>query len=76
MNNRVIRVCIEKEPKLYEELESAMMNYTQYEGCYIMQYSEYRGSEGWMIGEFMLREAGTHQAQSSWRGFFAQKNGD
>ena len=54
----IIRVCIEKEPELYEELMSATMNHTQYEGCYVMQYSEYRGDEGQMMGEFMLREAG------------------
>ena len=64
MNNRVIKVCIEKEPELYEELVSATMNHTQYEGSYVMQYSECRGGEGQMIGEFMLREAGTHQAPS------------
>jgi hypothetical protein len=58
MNNRVIRFCIEEQPELYEELISATTNHTLYEGCYVMQYSEHRGSEGQMIGEFTLRQAG------------------
>ena len=39
------------------DLYSAMMEHREYDGCYVMQYSEYRDSEGRMIGEFMLREA-------------------
>lgn len=57
MINRVIKVCIDKAPELYGELESAMMNHTQHEDCYVMQYSEHRDSEGRMIGEFILRES-------------------
>jgi hypothetical protein len=57
MNRRIIKVFIEKEPERYEELMSATVNHTQYDGCYIMQYSEYLNSELQMIGEFMLREA-------------------
>jgi hypothetical protein len=57
MSHRVIRVCIGKEPELYEELIAATTNHTLYEGCFIMQYSEHRGYEGEMIGEFTLRQA-------------------
>jgi hypothetical protein len=57
MNRRIIKVFIEKEPERYEELMSATVTHTQYDGCYIMQYSEYLNSELQMIGEFMLREA-------------------
>ena len=57
MSNRVIRVIIDTEPELYAELESAMMNHTRYEGCYVMQYSEHRDSELRMVAEFLLREA-------------------
>jgi len=61
MNKRVIRVSIEKEPELYKELESAMLEHREYDGCYIMQYPEYRNSEYQMIAEFILREAATHR---------------
>ena len=57
MNRRIIKVFIEKEPERYEELMSATVTHTQYDGCYIMQYSEYLNSELQMIGEFMLRDA-------------------
>lgn len=56
MNTRTIRVSISKEKALYEELVSAMMSHTEYDGCYVMQYSEHRGGEGQMVAEFMLRE--------------------
>jgi hypothetical protein len=58
MNTREIKVCIEKEPALYNELFSAMVECREYDGCHVLQYSEYCNGEGWMIGEFMLREAG------------------
>jgi hypothetical protein len=64
MNKRVIRVCIEKEPELYKELESAMVEHREYDGCYIMQYSEYRNSEYQLIGEYLLCEAGTDKTPS------------
>ena len=57
MNHRVIKVCIEKEQALYDELMSAMMEHRQYEGGYIMQCSEHLGNEGQMVAEFMLRDA-------------------
>ena len=53
---RLIRVVIDREQELYEELMSATINHAQYEGCYVTQYTEYRDSAGRMIGEFMLRE--------------------
>jgi hypothetical protein len=56
MKTRVIKVFIEKEQALYDELMSAMMEHRQYEGGYVMQYNEDRDSEGRMIGKFMLRE--------------------
>lgn len=57
MNKRMIRVNIEQEQDLFERLMYAKQSYTKYEDCYIMQYSEHRGDEGQMIGEFMLRAA-------------------
>ena len=58
MSIREVKVCIEKEQALYNELYSAMMDHREYDGCYVMQYSEYRSSEGQMMGEFILRDAG------------------
>jgi hypothetical protein len=58
MNTRVIKICIEEEPELYQKLLDATTNHTLYDGCYVMQYSEHRGNEAKMIGEFMLRQAG------------------
>ncbi len=52
----LIVVNIDKERELYEALLSAAMNHTPYDGCYVMQYSEHRDSEGQMVGEFTLRE--------------------
>ena len=57
MNERMIRINIEQEQDLFERLMYAKQSYTKYEDCYIMQYSEHRGDEGQMIGEFMLRKA-------------------
>ena len=57
MNTRVIRVSIQREQALYDELMSAMMEHRQYEGGYIMQCSEHRGNQGQMVAEFMLRDA-------------------
>ena len=56
MNKRVIRVYIDQEPELYEELLSATMNHTQYDGCYVTQYMENLGEELQRMGEFTLRE--------------------
>ena len=56
MNTREIKVCIEKEPALYDELFSAMMECREYDGCHVLQYSESEES-GWMTAVFMLREA-------------------
>ena len=57
MNTRVIKVRIDREQALYDELMSAMMEHRQYEGGYIMQCSEHRGNQGQMVAEFMLRDA-------------------
>jgi len=62
MKTCVILVSIEKERELYEALLSATMNHTEYDGCYIMQYSEHRGDEGHMVGEFTLIEKGGPEA--------------
>jgi len=56
MEMRVIRAGIEKERELYEALLSATMNHKEYDGCYVMQYSEYRETDGQMIGVFVLRK--------------------
>jgi hypothetical protein len=56
MSKRVIRICIRKERSLYDELYSAMEEHREYDGCYVMQYSEYP-VDGEMIGQFMLRES-------------------
>jgi len=56
MNTREIRVSMDKEPELYNELYSAMMEHREYDGCYVMQYSEHRDTDG-LIAVFMLREA-------------------
>ena len=56
MNTRVIKVNIEKEQALYDELYSAMMEHREYDGCYVMQYSERQEHEG-MVAVFMLRES-------------------
>ena len=53
MNPRVIKVIIEKEPELYEELMAATLNHTQFDGCYVMQYNEDQVG-GWTYGTFML----------------------
>ena len=53
---RVIKFNIEQDPELYDELMSAMMEHREYDGCYIMQFSESRGDELQMVGEFILRE--------------------
>lgn len=56
MNIRAIKVYIQREPERYEELMSAMLEHREYNGCYVMLYSEYE-ENGWKIGEFMLRDA-------------------
>ena len=57
MYPRIIRVSIERERALYDELFSAMLEGREYEGGYIMQCSEHRGNQGQMVAEFMLRDA-------------------
>ena len=56
MATRIINVRIEKEPALYDELYSAMMEHREYDGCYVMQYSESQEHEG-VVAVFMLRES-------------------
>jgi len=38
----IIKVCIEREKALYNELCSAMLEHSGNEGVYVMQYSEHR----------------------------------
>jgi len=54
MNTREIRASIDTE--LYNELYLAMMEHREYDGCYVMQYSERQEQEE-MVAVFMLREA-------------------
>lgn len=54
MSLRLSRRFIEKERTLYEELLSAMMSLREYNGYYIMQYSESQ-ENGQMVGKFILR---------------------
>ena len=50
---KIVTVNIRSERKRYEELLTAMMNRTEYEGGFIMQYSEYQeGTERY--GKFIL----------------------
>jgi len=56
MSTRVIKVCIKKEQALYNELYSAMMEHREYEGCYVMQYTEHQ-ENGWTVASFSLRDA-------------------
>lgn len=55
MKTRTIRVFIEKEPDLYDELVSAMLGHGEYQGCYIEEYTEFR-EDGQNIAKFTLRE--------------------
>ena len=55
MSYRVIRVNQLKEPERYQALYEAMMDGTQVEGGYVMQYTEYR-EYGELICKFTLRE--------------------
>ena len=57
MTERTIRVYIEKEQDLYEELTTVMLTHGQYQGCYVMQYSETHEG-GRTIAKFTLRESG------------------
>jgi len=56
METRTIKVSIEKDQALFDELMTATLEHREYDGCFIMMYSEYRGSEGQMVGAFILRE--------------------
>lgn len=55
MNPRVIKVCIEREQVLYDELCSAMLEHREHEGGYVMQYSEHQEG-GWTFALFMMRD--------------------
>ena len=54
MVTREIRTSLDSD--LYIELMSAMMENREYDGCYVMQYSERQEQEG-MVAVFMLRDA-------------------
>jgi len=57
MNTRIIKVSVADERPLYDELMSAMMEDREYDGCYIIQYSEHQ-ENGYKVAVFMLREVG------------------
>jgi hypothetical protein len=57
MKTQVITVSIKKERELYDTLLSATMNHAEYDGCYVMQYTEHRGNDGQMVAVFTLRDA-------------------
>ena len=56
MTSRVIKVIIHEEQALYDELYSAMMEHREYDGGYVMQYTE-QHENGLMIATFTLRDA-------------------
>ncbi|MEN8206686.1 MAG: hypothetical protein ABFS24_11820 [Pseudomonadota bacterium] len=60
MSIREIKVCIEKEQALYDDLYSAMLEQREYDGCNVMQYSEYQ-ENGQMTAVFTLYEGGLNQ---------------
>lgn len=55
MSNRTIRIIVEDQPDLYEELTTAMLYHGEYQGCYIEQYTEYP-EDGQTLAKFTLRE--------------------
>ena len=55
MNTRVIKVIIHEEQALYDELYSAMIEHREYDGGYVMQYSEHQVNSQ-MTAVFMLRQ--------------------
>ena len=55
MTDRTIRVSAERQPDLYDDLVSAMLNHGQYDDCYIEEYTEYH-EDGQTIAKFTLRE--------------------
>ena len=72
MKVREIKVCINKEPALYDELISAMLEHHEYDGCYVTQYSEFQ-ENGYMVALFILRDAHYHGStkESRTAGFFS-----
>ena len=52
---KTIRVKIDQQPELYQNLIYRLNTRTEYEGYYITLYSEYR-EYGVRIGTFELRE--------------------
>jgi len=57
MNTRTIKVSMHRDLALYEELMSAMMEDREYDGCYIIQYSEHQ-ENGYKVAVFMLQDTG------------------
>ena len=55
---KTIRVSQLKEPERYEALYEAMMNGTQVEGGYVMEYTEYHDA-GELVCKFTLRPPGS-----------------
>jgi hypothetical protein len=55
MSNRTIRVLINKQADLYAELLAAMNEHVEYDGCFIMQYTEYP-ENGEAVAKFTLRD--------------------
>ena len=57
MKTREIRVFIDDDQALYNELTSAMMEHRKVDGGYVMQYSEHQ-ENGRMVAVFLLRDGG------------------
>ena len=55
MSQRIIKIDQLKEPERYETLYEAMMDGTQVEGGYVMQYTEYDDA-GELVCKFTLRD--------------------
>ena len=53
---KILRVIVEKQPDLYQELTTAMLTHTRYQGCYVQQYSETQEG-GQTVVKFTLRES-------------------
>lgn len=55
MSNRTITVLVDRQPDLYDALLAAMNRHVEYEGCYIMQYTEH-AENGETVARFTLRD--------------------
>ena len=55
MTERIIRIIVEEQPVLYEELMSAMITQGEHVGCRVEQYTEYHEG-GRTLAKFTLRK--------------------